>query len=206
MAKKQFSSEVIDGVRMASSIVLHTNMKQTYISQKMLKDAFVVPTDAIWSETFIKAFKNKIFNSLVNNIIDIGCKGAWSEDPKKALMFGKNGSPTAPQLLSYINVRKKLCSKNYSSHWVALSLASISRMVAVNASSSFESSEWDDYSLAWFKIEEHFLSGNGKSFAIALVDADKRFFENKMASLIGTRITHALAELSINTYDTDFFS
>jgi len=211
MTKKQFSLEVVDGVRMASDIVLHTNMKPTYLIYKMpdsIKDDVADLTPLVWSEKFIKAFKNKSFNRLIENIITIGCKGAWSEDPKKALMFGQNGTPPddAPQLISYIHTRKKLCSKNYSSHWVALSLASISRMVAVNASRSFEADEWSEFSLAWFEIEKLFLSGDGKGFSTALVNADKQFFENKMASLIGSRITHALAEISINTYDTDFFS
>ncbi len=212
MAQKQFSSEVIDGVRMASAIVLHKNIMKTYLASKVpdTMKQMMAPkqSTSLWSKKFIKAFKNKAFCSLIDSIIEIGNDSAWKGDPKKAFMFGDNKMPPddAPQLISYMNVRKKLCSNKFNSHWVALAISSISRMIAVNASSGFKSNEWSGFTLAWFDIEKHFLSGDGKRFAESLVSADSEFLENKMNSLIGTRLTHALVELSINTYDTDFFN
>jgi hypothetical protein len=211
MAQKQFSSEIIDGVRMAADIVLHKNIMPTYLASKM-PDAMkqiMAPekSTSLWSKKFIKAFKNKEFCRLIDSIIAIGNDSAWKDDPKKALMFGDNKMPPddAPQLISYINVRKKLCSNKFNAHWVCLAISAISRMIAVNASNGFKSNEWSEFTLAWFDIEKHFLSGDGKRLAEALVSADSEFFEGKMNSLTGTRLTHALAELSINTYDTDFF-
>lgn len=212
MAQKQFNSEIVDGVRMASAIALHKNIMPTYLASKMPDSMKLMmipekPTE-LWSKNFIKAFKNKAFYRLINSIIEMGNDSAWKDDPKKALMFGDNKMPPddAPQLISYINVRKKLCANKFNAYWVALAISAISRMIAVNASRGFESDEWSDFTLAWFDIEKHFLSGDGKKLAKSLVSADSEFFENKMDTLIGTRLTHALAELSINTYDTDFFN
>ena len=212
MAQKQFSLEIVDGVNMASALVLHKNIMPTYLRSKLPEGMRQITTpeisETLWSKKFIKAFKNKAFCRLIDSIIDIGNDSAWKDDPKKALMFGDNTMPPddAPQLIAYINVRKKLCSNKFNAHWIALAILSISRMIAVNASRGFESDKWSDFTLAWFDIEKHFLSGNGKRLAEALVDADNKFFQNKMNSLIGTRLTHALAELSFNTYDTDFFN
>lgn len=212
MAKKQISSEIVDGVRMASAITLHKNIMPTYSASKIpdaMKQAMAPEkSTSLWSKKFIKAFKNKAFCRLIDSIIEIGNDSAWKDDPKKALMFGDNKMPPddAPQLISYINVRKKLCSNKFNAHWVALAISAISRMIAVNASNGFESNEWSEFTLAWFDIEKHFISGDGKRLAESLVNADSKFFENKMNSLIGTRLTHALAELSINTYDTEFFN
>lgn len=211
MVQKQFSSEIIDGVYMASTIVLHKNILPTYLTSKMPADMkhIIAPeiSPSLWSKKFIKAFKNKSFCRLVDSIIKIGNDSAWKADPKKALMFGDNKMPPddAPQLISYINVRKKLCASKHNAHWVSLVIASLSRMIAVNASSGFKSDEWSEFTLVWFDIEKQFLTGDGKAFAESLVSADNNFLDNKMDSLIGSRLIHALAEFSICTYDTDFF-
>ena len=212
MAQKLFSSEIVDGVRMASDMVLHKNVMPTYLVSKMpdtMKQVMAPEkSTSLWARKFIKAFKNKAFCRLINSIIEIGNNSAWKDDPKKVLMFGDNKMPSddSPQLISYINVRKRLCSNKFNAHWVALAISSISRMITVNASRGFESDVWSEFTLAWFDIEKQFLSGDGKRLAESLVNADSKFLEKKMSSLIGTRLTHALAELSINTYDTDFFN
>ena len=190
MAQKQFSSEIVDGVDMASAIVLHKNILPTYLFSKMpdnMKHIMAPDISAVlWSKKFIKAFKNKNFCRLIDSIIELGNDSAWKDDPKAALMFGDNKMPPddAPQLISYINVRKKLCASKYNAHWVSLVIASLSRMIAVNASRGFKSDEWSEFTLVWFDIEQQFLSGDGKAFAESLVAADSKFFDNKMNSLI----------------------
>ena len=106
----------------------------------------------------------------------------------------------------YKNARKKLCASPYNEYWIALVIGAMSRMIAVNSSNGFNSDSWSDFTLAWFSIEKQFLAGNGRNFAIGLNRMDSKFFDNKMAEKLGSRMATALAELSFNANDTAFFA
>ncbi|CAH1590355.1 hypothetical protein THF1C08_30372 [Vibrio jasicida] len=206
--KNSIPNIVTEGVSLASGLVLHEKIIPTYLRSKLPSEMVEpLPTEKQWIKGFSKAFKNKNFSKLIDSIIENGRETIWKTEPQKALQYGDNLEPPAnePRLIAYINVRKKLCASERGSHWVALAIGAISRMIAVNASSGFDADQWNEVTLFWFELERQYLAGNGKEFAQTLINLDKNYFNNQLASMVGGKLNHALAELSVNAFDAKFF-
>ncbi len=214
---KGASSTEEEGLKLSSYMVLHQNVVPTYNFSRMVKLpmvsnlidqglSIVAPDE--WAIGMKEAFKRKEFRSLVSRIIDIGHAEFWKTSPKEALMFGNNKElpDSAPLLIAYTKAHRHLCGNNESPRWISLVMCAFSRMIAVNSSMGFDSNEWTEFTLSWFDLEKLFLQGNGKRFASKLVSVDREYFEGKMSELNGSRLPHALAEMTINAPDTSFFT
>ncbi len=95
---------------------------------------------------------------------------------------------------AYRRTREHLISNPQSPRWLALLLFTLARAIGSNTRAAFASHEWHDGTFFWFDIERAWLQGDGVLVGKLLLDADKKFFSNQIASNLGADMPRRLAE------------
>lgn len=175
-------------------------------SDERIRKILALPEED-WRQGFQRAFRSKPFVKLVNDTISIAHKSFWKDDPKQALAYGGNTVPPDNDVYTSAirSVHKELVSDPSSPKWLTLVLFCFARMIATNANSAFGAHEWTDFTFLWFDVERSLLAGEGQNFANSLLWANKEFFDGNLPEIVGSRVMHGLAEMTINAGDNDFF-
>ena len=211
MRKDEESTELMGQVGKVAELLGDSELAESFqrapwlgaLAAKQLRDV----TPEQWAAGMTAAFRDSKFVALVERTVAIAHKGFWSSDPAKALQYGGTGKApdNDPRLLAIARAHRRLSSDLAGPGWVTLALFCLARMIAVNSQRLFDSDEWSDATFLWFALERDFLTADGASTAKLLVEADRKFFNNELAGLVGSRMMHGLAEAAVNAYDKPFF-
>ncbi len=211
-SKRQVSERDKEAVRLSSEIVLHPNMRETFLMTRQNGFAGLLEsldlTKADWEKGFEPAFKNRWFQDIIKQVAEDALPQIWAIKAVDILQYGENKRPPddAPQVTGINLVKRKLCADLSSPLWSALVIASLARAIGTNAKLSFDSNEWSEASMQWMALDKSLMTGEGKAFAEQLHTLDREYLDNALKGLLATRVPHAIAELSVNTLDTEFFS
>ena len=211
-SKKQISERDKQALRLASEIVLHPNMRKTFLMTRQngftgLIDGLDLDRDE-WEKRFEAAFKNRWFKDTIAQIAQDALPKIWASKAVDILQYGDNRRPPddAPQVQGINVAKRKLCADPSSPLWSALVIASLARAVGTNATHSFDSNEWSEVTMLWVSLDKSLITGDGKAFAQQLHSLERDCIDTALKDLLAPRMPHALAELSVNTLDTEFFS
>lgn len=95
---------------------------------------------------------------------------------------------------AYRRAREHLIANPRSPRWLALMLFTLARAIGSNTRAGFSSNEWHEGTFFWFAMERAWLEGDGASVGKLLLEADKKFFKNKVAVNLGADMPRRLAE------------
>ena len=202
---------LIDACGLASEIILHDTYMPEYLSYKLEPSdtlPMLVPaTHCEWINGMQSAFDVEAFNELLDRVIQQGNISIWRDKAIEVLVDNNGVAPTknSPELSAYLKARKRLCSVKHGSHWIALTIVAIARMIAKYGVASFSGWHWSEESLSWLKLEEHLLNGQGALFAQGIVSLESKLIEGGIVEVLGDRLTRTLAEMSLNASNADFF-
>lgn len=97
---------------------------------------------------------------------------------------------------AYRRTREHLIAHPDSPRWLALLLFTLARSIGSNTRAAFNADQWNDGTMFWFHLEQAWLQAEGVQVGRLLLDADKKFFSNKVAANLGTDMPQRLAETS----------
>lgn len=97
---------------------------------------------------------------------------------------------------AYRRARDHLTANPDSPRWTTLLLFTLARVIGANATSTFNSSTWDELTIFWARLETAWLQGDGARIGVLLADADKKLFSGTVAQRLGADMPTRLAESS----------
>jgi hypothetical protein len=185
-ALSKIGAAIADKDLMASDLTIRRNMQHV---EKWLN---VTPEQ--WAKGFEQIRQKPKAIQLLDQAIILARPGLAAAAPELSDTLPDKPAFPAECSAAYRRTREHLISNPQSPRWLALLLFTLARAIGGNARAAFSSNEWNEGTLFWFDMERAWLEGDGASVGRLLLQADKKFFSNKVAANLGIDMPRRLAE------------